>query len=392
MLAEVHREPTGAGPLDGVSVAVKELVGIGGHQLSANSEVQLPDRWAHPEQDSAFVAALRAGGAHIVGTTTTHEFAWGITTYDRGRRVVNPVMPGRIAGGSSGGSAEAVSKGEADLGIGTDTAGSVRIPAAWCHLLGWKFTDGLVSMDGILPLSPGLDHPGLLAREADVLLRAADALGATGTGQKPTILMPPEEALSGVDPVAAALATHGAELLAHGEGLPLAAVDHYPSKSELMTCFGLLQGPAVLVAHRDIIGTWPSQRDRYPDYIVERLMISEQRSNTELQLGARLQARIRNELDILLVDSILVLPVTGCAPPLTSTPEFAEIDGERIDLRSVVLPNTVAANVAGLPAVTVPAVAEGNEYGVQLLGPAGSDITLLEMARSLMAERSLNGG
>ncbi len=392
MLAEVYREPTGSGPLDGVSVAVKELVGIGGHELSANSEVQLPDCWAHPEQDSAFVAALRAGGAHIVGTTTTHEFAWGITTYDRGRRIENPVMRGRIAGGSSGGSAEAVSKGEADLGIGTDTAGSVRIPAAWCHLVGWKFTDGLVAMDRILPLCPGLDHPGLLARETEVLLRAAAALGATGMDVKPTILMPPEEALAGLDPVAAALATTCAELLARSEDLKLADVDHYPSKDQLVTCFSLVQGPGVVSAHRDIIGTWPDQRDRYPHYIVDRLQMSEERSSAELHLGNRLRTDIRNQLNDILSSAVLVLPITGCAPPLVSAPEFAEINGEQVDLRSVVLPNTVAANLAGLPAVTVPASSDGVEYGVQLMGPAGSDVTLLELARSLMEERPVNQG
>ncbi|MFW2382974.1 MAG: amidase, partial [Acidimicrobiales bacterium] len=339
---------------------------------------------AFPTTDSAFVAALRAGGAHIVGTTSTHEFAWGITTYDRGRRVENPVMPGRIAGGSSGGSAEAVWKGEADLGIGTDTAGSVRIPAAWCHLLGWKFTNGLVPMDGILPLSPGLDHPGLLARDPEVLLKAADALDATAMRMPATILAPPEAVLWDIDPASAALARECAATLASLEGLSLGEVGDYPTRDELITCFSLVQGPAVLSAHRDMIGTWPSQRDRYPGYIVDRLTMSEDRSASELRRGGQLQSKIRNQLEGVLHNSVVVLPVTGCAPPHTSEPNVATINGERVDLRSVVLPNTIAANIAGLPAVTVPASSEGTEYGVQLLGPAGSDTTLLHLAAALM--------
>jgi amidase len=136
-----------------------------------------------------------------------------------------------------------------------------------------------------------------------------------------------------------------------------------------------------------MIGTWPDQRDRYPGYIVDRLEMSEERSSAELDLGHQLQAQIRNELNDILATSVLVLPITGCAPPLVSEPEVARIEGAQVDLRSVVLPNTVAANLAGLPAVTVPASSDGVEYGVQLMGPAGSDVTLLELARSLMAEQ-----
>lgn len=384
MLAEVHRDATGTGPLDGVSVVVKELVGIGGHELSANSAVTLPDRWAHPTEDAPFVAALRASGAHIVGTGTTHEFAWGITTYDRGRRVENPVMKGRIAGGSSGGSAEAVALGEADLGIGTDTAGSVRIPAAWCHLVGWKFTDGLVPMDGILPLSPGLDHPGLIARDTDVLLKAAEALEATRMGANPTVLSPPGHAFEMVDSAAAAACADAVEILTRERGLPHAVGVDYPTKDELIHCFALVQGPAVVVAHRDVIGTWPSQSMHYPDYIIERLTVAEERNNRELDRGNELRAYLRLQLNDLLENSVLVLPATGCQPPLTDAPEIAVVNGRHFDVRQVVLPNTVAANIAGLPAVTVPFRSDGLEFGVQLLGPQGSDVTLLELASTIM--------
>lgn len=88
----------------------------------------------------------------------------------------------------------------------------------------------------------------------------------------------------------------------------------------------------------------------------------------------------------------MVLPVTGCAPPVTTDPEVAEIYGDRFGLRSVVLPNTVAANIAGVPAITVPASSEGIEYGVQLMGPAGSDLTLVQLAEFFMNDSADQGG
>ncbi len=293
MLEHVQRAPTGSGSLDDLTVAVKELIAIGGHALSANTPVPLPTHWADPVADAAIVAVLRAAGATVVGTTTTHEFAWGITTYDRGRRIVNPGLPGRIAGGSSGGSAEAVALGQCDLAIGTDTAGSVRIPAAWCHVVGWKFSEGLAPMDGILPLAPGLDHPGLLAAEAHTLLRAADALGAGNPSDDHDLLR--LGSLVDSDPRAGAIVGTAADLLAV-EGHRVVECVGFPPADELMACFAVVQGESALRAHRDVIGTWPAHRDLYPPYIIERMTIAEQRSDEELTDARHRHADLRHRL------------------------------------------------------------------------------------------------
>ncbi len=380
MLEHVQRAPTGSGPLDGLKVAVKELVAIGGHALSANTPVPLPTHWADPVTDADIVAVLRAAGATVVGTTTTHEFAWGITSYDRGRRVENPRLTGRIAGGSSGGSAEAVALGQCDLAIGTDTAGSVRIPAAWCHVVGWKFTEGLVPMGGILPLAPGLDHPGLLAAEATTLLRAADALGTGNPSDDHDLLV--LGPLVDSDPRAATIVHRAADLLAI-EGHRVTECVGFPSADELMACFAVVQGEAALRAHRDAIGTWPDHRDLYAPYITERMTIAEQRSAEELAEARHRHADLRHHLTEMTQHGIVVLPATGCGPPTTAAPDYAPATDR--DLRSVVLPHTVPANLAGLPAVTVPFSAEGEEFGVQLLGPPGSDRTLLRMAGKIMS-------
>ena len=384
MLKWVARQPTAPGPLDGLRVAVKELVAIEGHELTANTPVPLPDRWKHPAADAAIVARLRENGAALVGTTTTHEFAWGITTYDRGRTIENPVQVGRIPGGSSGGSAEAVALGEADLGIGTDTAGSVRIPAAWCHLLGWKFTDGLVSMDGILPLAPGLDHPGLLASDPEILMRAGAALGAGSAAAQPQILTLQNERLANCDSRAVAVVEKAVEVLVRDHGFERRETSEFPGIQELLDCFTVVQGAATLRSHSELIGTWPEHRKLYPDYIVSRLAAAEARSEEEVEEGQRDRARLRMRLLDLTTDAVVVMPATGCGPPSTLMPNQCVVDGVTTDLRSVVIPNTVPANIAGLPAVTVPFSSDGEELGVQLLGGPGTDMTLLSMARLLM--------
>lgn len=384
MLESVVRPPTGSGPLDGVQVGVKEIVAISGHRLTANTPVELPQRWGSPDTDAAIVARLRSAGATIAGTTTTHEFAWGITCWERGRTVENPRRPGRVAGGSSGGSAEAVATGAVELAIGTDTAGSVRIPAAWCSVLGWKMTDGLVSMDGILPLAPGLDHPGLLAADSAVLARAAHAFGAGG----PTALqVRPVDGVPGAatDPRALEIVGWAVDTLARAGHHRGATIGDFPDAGDLMACFTVVQNAAALHAHRDLIGTWPDQRDRYPPSIVERLEAAERRTAVQVDGAERARAGLRDRLNRLTDGTVVVLPATGCPPPLITEPDIARAAGRGFDLRSVVLPNTVPANLAGLPAITVPVPLGDEGFGVQLLGPAGSDSTLIELAAVIMA-------
>ncbi len=384
MLEAVVRQPTGHGPLDDIRVAVKEIAGIGGHELTANTPVRLPASWSRPDDDCPIVARLRAAGATIVGTTTTHEFAWGITCWERGRTVVNPRQPGRVAGGSSGGSAVAVATGAADLGIGTDTAGSVRIPAAWCQVLGWKMTDGLVPMDGILPLAPGLDHTGLLATDPYVLGRAARCLGARTVEIPPGVQWLHRVPGSSIDRRASELVHRAVEILVDAGHDPIGEVTGFPSADELMACFTIVQNAAALHAHRDLIGSWPAQRNRYPESIAARLDTAEGRTATQIDTARRARIELTTRLGELVRYGVIVLPATGCPPPRTTAPEVAQVHDAGIDLRSVVLPNTVPANLSGLPALAVPAAVDGEGFGVQLLGPAGSDLILIELAEVLV--------
>jgi Asp-tRNA(Asn)/Glu-tRNA(Gln) amidotransferase A subunit family amidase len=154
----------GAGSLDGVGVAVKDVIDVAGLP-TGNGAAGRPARV--PTDHAAAWAVLEARGARCIGKAATHEWAWGVTT----PTIANPVDPSRLAGGSSGGSAAAVSGGAAHAGLGTDTGGSIRIPAALCGVVGIRPTWGRIDMAGITPLAPEQDVVGPLA--TDVATAAA---------------------------------------------------------------------------------------------------------------------------------------------------------------------------------------------------------------------------
>jgi aspartyl-tRNA(Asn)/glutamyl-tRNA(Gln) amidotransferase subunit A len=153
------------GPLHGVPVSVKDLILTTEAPTTAGSRIHGAGLVA--DRDAAVVGRLRRAGAVLLGKTNLHEVALGVTTVNEHFGPArNPWDTTRIAGGSSGGSAVAVAAGLGPLSVGTDTRGSIRIPAACCGITGLKPTRGLVPLDGVLPLSPSLDHAGPMARSA----------------------------------------------------------------------------------------------------------------------------------------------------------------------------------------------------------------------------------
>lgn len=367
--------PTSPGPLDGVRVGVKELIAIAGVETTTNSSVELaPDRrW--PAADSTVVALLRSAGARITATTVTHELAWGITTYGEGDRVVNPMRADRVAGGSSGGSAVAVATGRVDLGVGTDTAGSVRIPAAWCGCWGWKAGAGVVDNAGVLPLAPPLDHVGLIARDRLTLVAGATALGAHGHDVLRIVVPKTAEADRN---------SRSAQRIAISQladaGWDVVAVA-WPEPEGLLALFEIVQGTAALRAHRDTLGTWPSQAARYPTLVAERLRRAEQIPDSEVVEARRRHAEMTEEVRQLLRHAVAVVPTTGCDAPAVTTPDSALVDGRLRDLRRTVLPHTVVANLCGLPALALPIRGPKGITSVQLIGGVANDLGILDIAQ-----------
>ena len=161
-------------PADGKTLAVKDLFDTEGLTTTYGSSI-FADHV--PGETAEAVRRLEAAGYANVGKTNLHEFAYGVTSMNpHFGWVPNPVAPGRIAGGSSGGSAAALAAGLADAALGTDSGGSIRIPAAFCGIVGFKPTFGLVSLDGCWPLAPSYDHAGPMARTVEECVTMLEAL------------------------------------------------------------------------------------------------------------------------------------------------------------------------------------------------------------------------
>lgn len=176
---------TDRGPLHGIPVALKDLVDTAGIRTTAGSRILAEHV---PEQDAPIVTRLKEAGAVLVGKTNMLEFAYGIVHPDYGA-TWNPWDPQRTAGGSSGGSAAAVAAGLCYAAAGTDTGGSIRIPAAYCGIAGFKPTYGLVNLEGIFPLSWSLDHLGPMARTSEDAAMLLSVLADVSPGDfEPTIL------------------------------------------------------------------------------------------------------------------------------------------------------------------------------------------------------------
>src|SRR5262245_53092451 len=180
-------------PSEGIRLAVKDLFDTAGLTTTYGSIIYAEHI---PERSAEVVTRLEAAGYANVGKTNLHEFAYGITSVNpHFGTVPNPRYPGRMAGGSSGGSAAAIAAGLAEVALGTDSGGSIRIPAACCGIVGFKPGYGLVSMDGVFPLAPSFDHGGPMGASVGA---CEEMLGVLVDGFETTMLDSPEELDVGV--------------------------------------------------------------------------------------------------------------------------------------------------------------------------------------------------
>lgn len=173
------------GPLTGIRVAIKDLFDVAGTVTGAGNP-----QWAAARDpaltDAAAVAGLAEAGAELFAKAATDEFAYSLDgTNVHFGTPLNTRAPARMPGGSSSGPAAAVAAGLVELGLGTDTAGSIRVPAGYCGLYGYRPTHGVISLQGAVALAPSFDTAGLLSQSVDVLHRAAVVLAGTATGQQP---------------------------------------------------------------------------------------------------------------------------------------------------------------------------------------------------------------
>ncbi len=371
------------GPLDGIPISLKDLIDVAGQVTSAGSHV-LADRV--PAADAPVVTRLREAGAIVIGRTNLHEFALGTTSEDSAYGPVrHPADPARSAGGSSGGSAVAVALGMGHASVGTDTGGSIRIPAAACGVVGLKPTYGEVPADGVIPLSPSLDHVGPLARSVD----DAAILWAILAGRPPA-------PLDAVEPGALSLGQLGGSLTT-----PLApdvrvafdrALDRLRRAGVRLMPREIPQATAIPEAYVQLVlaeaAAWHA---RYLDsrgalYTpTVRARLESGRSITAMQyLAARdVASAIRRRVDEALagVDALVLPTLPIVAPPLGSD-EIAidSAEGDRTTVRAAMLRHTQPFNMAGHPAISLPIGPAPLPVGLQLVGRRDETLRLLSIA------------
>jgi len=354
---------------EGTVVGVKDVVDVRGTVTTAGARI-LPEETQ--SEDATVVRAVRAAGCIVVGKTNLHEFAFGVTSLNPHHgSVVNPRAPDRIAGGSSGGSAAAVAAGLVDWAMGTDTGGSIRIPAAMCGVVGFKPTIGTFDMTGVVPLSRSLDTLGPIAADVGTAEMAfAQMLGNQNwTAQPPVPLS--EFRLAVIDGWADDLDADTAAAW-QSAAAGLRSVD-FPARDALNEV-----GLTILLAeaaafHRHWLETRP---DSYGKDVLEPL-----RRGLEVSSAAYVSALLeQSRLRVMAEDALQSQDVDALMVPATRiiAPRVAD-SFQRQDLTGYTRP----FNTTGQPAVCLPVPTLGVPIGIQLVGRHGQDAKLLSIARAV---------
>ena len=363
------------GPLHGVPIAVKDLFDTAGVRTTAASQ-----HWSHrvPSQDAAVVRRLKDAGAVLVGKANMDEFAYNYTgetsAFGTSR---NPWNTRRTPGGSSGGSAVAVAAGMCFGALGSDTGGSIRLPAAFCGITGFKPTWGAVSLDGVAPLAWSLDHAGPMCR----------------TARDAAVLF---EAMTGKSVRDSAVSVQGLRL-----GIPrftffdgLDAEVEEATGSSIRTLAALTSGVKdVRMPPLPVSKVVPDLPETYIRIIAaEAYAFHEQMARKDpnlynpgtlksIRMGAPVTAaeyiRARREMDRLRADPGLFADVDLVITPTAPGPAFLFGEGRLVFLR-----NTAPWNLLGLPAISIPCgfTKAGLPIGLQITGPAGRDDAVLALA------------
>ena len=354
---------------EGTVVGVKDVVDVRGTVNTGGSTI-LP---AVPSRDDApVIRAMRSCGCIVAGKTNLHEFAFGVTSLNPHHgSVVNPRAPDRIPGGSSGGSAAAVAAGLVDWALGTDTGGSIRIPAALCGVVGFKPTIGSIDTSGVIPLSRSLDTLGPLAPDVETAALAFAQMRGDRGWQAPepaplsryrlAVLQGWGEDLDAESSSAWSSMTEGLRQIP------------FPSRSALNDAgFSILLAEAAAF-HRTWLETVP---EKYGRDVLEPLQRGLTVTREEYVAALLSQSRLRAAADEALVsagvDAVLAPATRIVAPRLTDRIE-------RPDLTAYTRP----FNTTGQPVVCLPVPATPVPVGIQVVGRHGLDLQLLEIARAL---------
>jgi aspartyl-tRNA(Asn)/glutamyl-tRNA(Gln) amidotransferase subunit A len=371
------------GPLHGVPISIKDLLDVRGTPTTAASRV----REGHvAERDAPAIAHLRQAGAVFIGKTNLHEFAFGTTSEDSAFGPArNPHDPTRSPGGSSGGSAASVAAGMALASIGTDTGGSIRIPAAACGTVGLKPSFGEVSIDGVVPLSLTLDHVGPLTQSvSDACLVYHGLLGdAHPTPPAPMpmhglrLAVPRKYFCDVLDEEVRARFEEALDRLrAAGAHIDEIEIHHVTDLAPVYLHIVLADAAAY---HAVTLETMP---DRYTPPVRLRLEMGRYLLAEDYVRALAGRELLRRQVDAALAQhDALVLPTLPIPAP-TIGADSVQIGGTAQPIRNLMLRLTQLFNVTGHPAISIPsgATSAGLPCGVQLVGCRMQTDTLLKVA------------
>jgi amidase len=370
----VPPRPDSDGPLRGVRLAVKDLFDVAGLPTGAGNPTWLA---THPvaARDAAAVAVLTGAGATIVGKTHTDEMAYSLFgTNEHYGAPDNPVAPGHLTGGSSNGTAAAVADGSADLGLGTDTGGSVRIPAGWCGLYGLRPSHRRVSRAGVVPLCGSFDVPGLLTRELALLRTAAGVLLTSSPETTPIRgVHAPADLWELAEPaVRDALRPALAKLagVLPCEEKPLWGAAPAP---DYRFAYAVRTGWEFWQRHGDWVR---AENPHFGPGVGERVHAASRRTLDDLGAADQEINAVKSTMARVLDGAVLAIPTAPSPAPARGA--------DTRPLRAPILGLTGISSVAGLPALTVPGAAvHGLPVGLCLVGAPGTDESLLELAEVL---------
>ena len=368
------------GPDDGgVPIAVKDIIDVAGLPTRNGTPAGL---WREPTVSASAWERLRTAGAHCVGKAATHEMAWGITT----PQIANPLADDRIAGGSSGGSAACVASGAGTAALGTDTGGSVRVPAALCGVVGMRPTTGMVPSDGVTPICPEQDVVGTFAADVGTCVAILERMAAQP-------LTPQQGGLDGVrvgalsrvgrldatvqrayDDSLRALERAGATVVSCETSLHRAAASvsllTMLRSSALQHAEDVRAAPSSFGGEARALLTLGEPLSAYGD------LIDSVRAAVAVQT-ADLFARER-------LDAFMT-PTTPCVAPKRGA-ESAEIAGRSEPVSAALVRYTGWAPVTAMPAISVPVGGRGLPAGVQVMAPPHHDALCVRLALALKRE------
>jgi aspartyl-tRNA(Asn)/glutamyl-tRNA(Gln) amidotransferase subunit A len=379
-------------PLFGIPISLKDNIYTKGIRTTAGSEIL---RNFVPDFDSAIAGRLAQSGAILLGKTNLHEFAYGITSENSHFGAArNPWANDRITGGSSGGSAASVAAGMGFASVGTDTAGSIRIPPAFCGVVGLKPTIGLVDLTGVVPLSTTCDHAGFIGRSvADVcilfeacrpaypkdvvrpdfrkLQKSKPRRFRVGWPEQHFFDIVDEEVRKKIDGAAKLLESLGATI----ERVSL------PHAAESVQAGTTIQMSEATHYHQSQ-GFFPGRAADYEPDISQRLAAGAEIKATDYLKAFEMKRIVEQEFDAAFeeVDAIIA-PSSPIPAPLLGQTEV-EVDGKKEGLRPTLVRANRPANVSGNPAIALPCgfTETGLPVGMQLMGPRWGEAKLLAIA------------